>query len=182
MTAKQLLSSVYNFFKNILCFLSKHARLNQIWPISIRRGQLFILARLLLLLLLYLIRRVQPCGYDTLIYMLRTLGLVSFLHLFSTCILVRSSSFVSGFVCSPIRVLLPDLSAEKKRSWNGGGEWPKGINGIHGCGSISNYAPVLPPLRPLSYSLLIFPIPTCYLSRPHFLSVGATLVWLLLLT
>ena len=78
----------------------------------------------LLLLLLYLIRRVQPCGYDALIYMLRTLGPVSFLHLsvFSARILVRSSSFVSGFVRSPIRVLLPDLSAEKKRSWNGGGE------------------------------------------------------------
>ena len=90
----------------------------------------------------------QPCGYDALIYMLRTLGPVSFLHLsvFSTCTLVRSSSFVSGFVRSPIRVLLPDLSAERKRSWNGGGEWLKGINGIHGCGSNLNSAPVLPPL------------------------------------
>ena len=66
---------------------------------------------LLLLLLLYLIRRLQPCGYDALIYMLRTLGPVSSLYLsvFSTCILVRSSSFVSGFVRSPIRILLPDL-------------------------------------------------------------------------
>ena len=136
----------------------------------------------LLLLLLYLILRVQPCGYDALVYMLRTLGPVSFLHLsvFATCILVRSSFFVSGFVRSPIRVLLPDLSAEKKRSWNGGGEWPKGINGIHGCGSNLNSAPVLPPLCPLSCSFPIFPIPTCHLAR--FLSVGATLVWLLLLT
>ena len=135
-----------------------------------------------LLLLSYLIRRVQPCGYDALIYMLRTLGPVSFLHLsvFSTCILVRSSSFISGFVRSPIRVLLPDLSAEKKRSWNGGGEWLKGINGIHGCGSNLNSAPVLPPLCPLSCFFPIFPIPTRHLSR--LLSVGATLVWLLLLT
>ena len=56
-----------------------------------------------LLLLLYLIRRVQSCGYDALIYMLRTLGPVSLPHLsvFSTCILARSSSFVSGFVRSP---------------------------------------------------------------------------------
>ena len=113
-----------------------------------------------------------------LIYMLRTLGPVSFLNLsvFSTCILVRSSSFVSGFVRSPVRVLLPDLSVEKKRSWDGGGEWLEGINGIHGCGPILDSAPVLPPLRPLSYFLLISPIPTCYLFRPHSLSIEATLV------
>ena len=116
-----------------------------------------------LLLLLFLIRRVQPCGYDALIYMLRALGPVLFLHLsvFSTCISVRSSSFVSGFVRPPVRVLLPDLSVEKKRSWDGGGEWLEGINVMHGCGSILDSAPVLPPLRPLSYFLLIFPIPTC---------------------
>ena len=54
--------------------------------------------------------------------------------------------------------------------------------GIHRCGSNLNSAPVLPPLYPLLCSLLIFPIPTCHLSRLHFLSVGATLVWLLLLT
>ena len=48
--------------------------------------------------------------------MLRTLSPVSSLHLsvFSTCILVRSSSFVSGFVRSPIRILLPDLYRRNK--------------------------------------------------------------------
>ena len=82
----------------------------------------------------------QPCGYDALIYILRTLGPGSFLHfsVFSTYILVRSSSFVSGFVRSPIRMPLPDLSVEKKRSWNGRGEWLKGVNGIYGCGSNLN--------------------------------------------
>ena len=60
----------------------------------------------------------QPYGYDALIYMLRTLGPVSFLHLsiFSVCILVRPSSFVSGFVRSLIRVLLPDLSLKRKEA------------------------------------------------------------------
>ena len=71
--------------------------------------------------------------------MLRTLGPVSFLHLsvFSTCILVRSSSFVSGFVRSPTRVLLPDLSLKRKEA-EMGGEWQKDING---CGSNFNSAP-----------------------------------------
>ena len=92
---------------------------------------LYHLVTTLLLLLLYLIRRVQPCGYDALIYMLRTLGPVSFLHLsvFSTCILVRFSSLSLG-LSAPLpecSCLIYLLKRKRKGSWNGGGEWLKGI-------------------------------------------------------
>ena len=54
----------------------------------------------ILLLLLYIIWRVQPCGYDAFIYRLRTPGPISLLRFFfsSAYNVVRSSSFVSGFV------------------------------------------------------------------------------------
>ena len=135
-------------------------------------------------------------------YRLETAGpiLLFRLFFFSAYSVVRSSSFVCGFVGFPVQILLPGYSTVWKQRWWGALSRTKGrpeerkkertwgtgkgkrvkADRIYWWGP--NLAPALPRLFLLPHSLLAFPIPTNRLYHPRLLLAGATLVWLLLST